>query len=145
MTASGIKLADANVWLALAFDGHIHHETAKSWFETQIDESCALCRVTQMALLRHLTNSKIMGRFVLSQQQAWNTYDDLAQDPRVMFLDEPPALEDEFRNLSQSLSPSHKRWTDAYLTALAKLNAAQLVSFDRGFSSFDGLDFLLLH
>ncbi len=31
MTASGeIKLADANVWLALAFSDHLHHGKAKA-------------------------------------------------------------------------------------------------------------------
>jgi hypothetical protein len=28
MTASGISLVDANVWLAIAVDGHIHHSAA---------------------------------------------------------------------------------------------------------------------
>jgi uncharacterized protein len=144
MTASGIKLADANVWLALSFDDHVHHQSARSWFEAQTDGSCAFCRLTQMALLRHLTNSKIMGEFAQSQQQAWISYDALAQDSRVVFLIEPLAIDAEFRNLSQSPAPSHKRWTDAYLAALAKLTASQVVSFDRGFSSFIGLDFQLL-
>jgi uncharacterized protein len=56
--SGGIKLADANVWLAVAFSDHGHHATARTWFEAQADDSCAICRVTQMALLRHLTNSK---------------------------------------------------------------------------------------
>jgi len=144
MPASGIKLADANVWLALAFSDHMHHESATGWFESQTDSSCALCRLTQLALLRHLTNAKIMGKFVQNQQQAWQAYDKFLNDPRVIFLAEPVAIDVEFRGLSQSLSPSHHRWTDAYLAALAKLNAAQLVTFDQGFSSFAGLDLVLL-
>ncbi len=31
MTVSGISLVDANVWLALAVDGHIHHAAAVAW------------------------------------------------------------------------------------------------------------------
>ena len=61
MKVSGVSLVDANVWLALAVDAHFHPATAKAWFEGQSDESCAFCRITQMALLRHLTNAKIMG------------------------------------------------------------------------------------
>src|SRR6266700_3895850 len=79
-----IKLADANVWLALAFSDHLHHAKGKAWFDGQSDGSCAFCRVTRMALLRHLTNSKIMGPFVQSQQDAWKNYDKLTQDPRVI-------------------------------------------------------------
>ena len=73
--SGGIKLVDANVWLALAFSDHLHHDPAKAWFSAQKDATCAFCRVTQMALLRHLTNSKIMGSSVQSQQGAWRTFD----------------------------------------------------------------------
>jgi toxin-antitoxin system PIN domain toxin len=144
MLASGIKIADANVWLALAFSDHVHHASAQQWFDTQPEGACAFCRLTQMALLRHLTNAKIMGKFVQSQQQAWAAYDVLAKDPRVVFLSDPPGVEAEFRSLSQSASPAHQRWTDAYLAAMAKLSAAQLVAFDRGFKAFADLDFALL-
>jgi predicted nucleic acid-binding protein len=74
MPASGaIKLLDANVWLAVALSDHVHHAKAKVWFESQDDDSCAFCRITQLALLRHLTNARIMGRFVQTQQNAWKT------------------------------------------------------------------------
>ena len=86
----GIKLADANLWLALAFSDHLHHAKAKAWFEAQSDASCGFCRVTQMALLRHLTNARIMGPFVQSQQDAWKNYDKLAGDPRVFFSPSRP-------------------------------------------------------
>ena len=78
--SGGIKLADANVWLAVAFSDHAHHGKARAWFEMQADDSCAFCRVTQMALLRHLTNAKIMGAFVQNQQDAWRSCDKLAKD-----------------------------------------------------------------
>ena len=144
MPASGIKLADANIWLALAYSGHVHHPVAQTWFDTQSNNSCAFCRITQLALLRHLTNSKIMGPFVQNQQQAWAAYDSLSSDPRVTFLQEPATLDAEFRRLTQSSAPSHQQWTDAYLASIAKLSSAQLVSFDRGFGSFAGLDFVIL-
>jgi len=145
MPASGAaKLADANVWLALAFSDHVHHEAAQKWFGAQANASCAFCRVTQLALLRNLTNSKIMGRFVQSQQDAWKAFDRLANDPRVSYLEEPPSLETEFRLRSQSISPSHAIWTDAYLAAFAVVRQAQLVTFDNGFRRFSGLALLVL-
>ncbi len=128
MPASGeIKLADANVWLALAFSDHIHHAKAKAWFEAQNELTCAFCRVTQTALLRHLTNTKIMGEFVQSQQDAWKNYDKLANDPRVVFLPEPSTLEAGFRNFTHAASASHALWTDALLAAFAIASQAQLV------------------
>ena len=145
MPASGvIDLADANLWLALAFSDHAHHGKAKAWFDAQLDGTCAFCRVAQMALLRHLTNSRIMGQFVQSQQDAWRTYDRLAQDPRTVFLSEPPELDARFRSIANSGSPSHALWTDAFLAALAIESHTRLVTFDQGYRRFAALDLLLL-
>ncbi len=145
MPASGaISLADANLWLALAFSDHAHHAAARSWFEAQPDGSCAFCRVTQMAILRHLTHGRIMGAFVQTQQEAWRNFDQLLNDPRVVFLPEPENLEAGFRHFTQAAMPSHGGWTDAYLAAFASGHAAQLVTFDRGFSCFPGLDLQVL-
>lgn len=145
MPVSGmIKLPDANVWLALAFSDHAKHAAAKAWFDSQQDDSCAFCRVTQMALLRHLTNSQIMGKFVQCQENAWRTYEQLADDARVVFLPEPPNVEIQFRALTQSSTPSHRQWTDGYLAALALVTSAQLVTFDYDFKRFAGLDLLSL-
>ena len=145
MPAPGtIKLADANVWLAIAFSDHAHHAAAKNWFDQQDNHACVFCRITQMALLRHLTNAKIMGPFVQSQREAWSIYDKLLADARVTLLSEPPTLEAAFRGLSQAESPSHALWTDAYLAALAIETQSQLVTFDQGFSRFTSLDLLTL-
>ena len=145
MPASGvIKLADANVWLAIAYSDHQHHAGAKAWFDAQAEGVCGFCRVTQMALLRHLTNSKIMGKFVQSQQDAWRNYDKLVNDPRVVFVGEPTTLEVTFRNFTQTASPSHGVWTDAYLAAFAIALQALLVTFDQGFDRFAGLDLVVL-
>jgi hypothetical protein len=34
MPASGISLVDLNIWLALAFDGRVHHATALQRFSS---------------------------------------------------------------------------------------------------------------
>ena len=57
MPVSGIRLVDANVWLALAFVDHVHHQTAASWFEMVGEGEAVFCRITQMALLQHLRRS----------------------------------------------------------------------------------------
>jgi len=137
-------LADANVWLALAYSDHLHHAKAKAWFDAQSENSCAFCRVTQLALLRHLTNSKIMGQFVQSQHDAWKSFDRLVEDPRVILVAEPLVLEGVFRGFTQAFSPSHALWTDAYLAAFAIASTAQLVTFDQSFSQFSGLNWLAL-
>jgi predicted nucleic acid-binding protein len=41
-----LALVDLNVWLALVYDGHVHHPVAISWFEHGGRESAAFCRIT---------------------------------------------------------------------------------------------------
>jgi len=145
MTVSGISLVDANVWLALAVDGHIHHAAAVAWFDGQVEGTCAFCRVTQLALLRHLTNPKIMGAAnVQTQADAWRAFEALAADPRVVYLEEPPGLNTVFKALTQISRPAHKRWTDAFLAAFALALGLDVVTFDADLSGFPGLAVRLL-
>ena len=144
MPASGIRIVDANVWLALAFSDHVHHRASSAWFENIGEREALFCRVTQMALLRHLTNQAIMGKFALSQKDAWKCYDSLCRDDRVAFLDEPPAIEDTWRQLTSSRYQHHGVWTDAYLAAFAICAGLPLSTVDRGFEQFRELTLDLL-
>ena len=139
-----ITLAEVNVWPALVFSDHVHHRKARAWFEAQSDGTCAFCRVTQLALLRHVTNTKIMGQFVQNQPDAWRSYDMLANDPRVLFLNEPAALNAAFRHFTRATAPLHGLWTEAFPAAFLVESQAQWMAFDQGFSHFAGLDLLVL-
>ena len=71
-----MKLVDVNVWLATVWAGHQHHQVAKKWFDQEEDD-LAFCRVTQMALLRMLTNKAITGLEALSRRGAWELFGNL--------------------------------------------------------------------
>lgn len=145
MPASGNSLVDANVWLALAVDAHLHHPAALNWFAGQAEATCAFCRLTQLALLRHLTNGKIMGAAnVQTQEQAWHAYEALAADPRVVYLDEPAGLTPVFKSFTQTPQPAQKRWSDAFLAAFARCLGLEIVTFDADFTNFSGLPVRLL-
>ena len=139
MTASGVELVDVNVWLALVFSDHVHQKKAVAWFDQGQLGQFAFCRITQMGLLRHLTNRTIMGKFVLGQRKAWKVYDQLQLDDRVTFLGEPPKLELQWRALTAAAQPRHRLWTDAYLAAFARVQDISLVSCDRGLGRFRGV------
>jgi hypothetical protein len=81
------------VLLVLSAEGHIHHKPARSWFYAQLTDSVVICRVTQMGLLRLLTNSKALGREVRSIRQAWDIQHTLEADPRVIFANDPETLQ----------------------------------------------------
>jgi toxin-antitoxin system PIN domain toxin len=128
---------DVNVWMALTYNGHIHHRVATEWFES-LGASTRLffCRLTQLGLLRLLTTEAVMGEEeVMSQAGAWEAYDRWLQDDRVAFLNEPPGIEEAFRAGSRSPRPSPKDWADSYLAAFAVTANLSLVTFDRALKS----------
>jgi toxin-antitoxin system PIN domain toxin len=137
-------LPDINVWIALASDRHVHHQTAAAWFDEIESGAAAFCRVSQMGFLRLITNRHVMGADVVTQKEAWQTYQKLSRDQRVTFLNEPADLEDEWRRLTQASSASTNLWTDAYLAAFATRRGLTIVSFDGGFQKTPGISATIL-
>ena len=127
-------LADVNVWMALALAGHVHHATARLWFEEPQTGQIHFCRVTQMGLLRLLTNRKVMGANVLTASAAWDVYSALGKDHRVQYAAEPLQLEEFWRDATRRHTTSPNFWTDAYLSAFASAAGLSVVTFDRGFA-----------
>ncbi len=141
---STTDLLDANVWLALAAEAHTHHERAKTYWQNEAAPRVAFCRVTELAFLRHLTNSAIMGSQVLGPAAAWTKLSQFHALPEVQRLAEPTGLDEQLARFSNLGRTSPNLWTDAYLAAFAKSGGLRLVSFDHGFTRFSGLDLLVL-
>lgn len=137
---------DLNVWVALAFRRHQHYERAKEWFEQLQNETAGFCRLTQLGFLRLLTHPAVMGEEVKSSVEAWRVYDQLLDDPRVIFFSESDseAIEAEFRALTGAKRFSHGQWPDAYLAAFAKVHGLRLITFDRGLIALTGGEAKLL-
>ena len=144
MPKSKICLPDINVWIAFAWQGHIHHETVKPWFAALEPGQAAFCRVTQMGFLRLITNAHVMGPDVLSQRNAWKVYDDLARDKRVAFATESAEIEPLWKSYTQGRFTGTNVWTDAYLAALASAQGKRLVTLDRGLARIKDVDALIL-
>jgi len=126
-----MKLLDVNVWLAAAWARHVQHPVAKRWVDAEDDE-IAFCRVTEMALLRLLTNPVVTSDDVLTRRQAWDVLLALQSDPRVRWLPEPRGLAPLWIAFSKRDDRSHLLWTDDYLAAFAQASGAELVTFDAG-------------
>jgi uncharacterized protein len=124
-------LPDVNVWLSLCSDRHEHHKAAVEWL-AGVREPMYFCRVTQMALLRLLTNPNVMGTDILTPADAIGVYRELRADERVRYADEP--ADAERLSLSMMTSPVAKGsvWIDAWLAAFALSHRSRLVSFDAG-------------
>jgi toxin-antitoxin system PIN domain toxin len=131
MPASTTFLPDVNVWLALASRRHVHAPACGRWLNAIESGEIAFCRVTQMGLLRLLTNETVMGSDVLSSRQAWRAYWTILADERIQFAPEPFTLEQEWRKLTTHNRPTPRIWTDAYLAAFARAGGMRLVTLDR--------------
>jgi uncharacterized protein len=121
-----------NVWVALTYRRHIHYTTARAWLDSVPDDwELCFCRLTQIGFLRLLTTSAVMGGNVFSQAAAWEVYDEWLGKGRAGYLEEPPAIEQVFRSISQSTQSAPKDWADSYISAFAQVSGLQLVTFDQ--------------
>ena len=125
-------LLDIGVWLAAIWSGHIHHPPVVEWFDERTDD-LQLCRVTQMGLLRLLSNPAVMGTDAVTRARAWRIIDQLRADDRVRWAGEPIQLEQTWRAISARDDNSHKLWTDDYLAAFAQTAGMTLVTLDKSF------------
>jgi toxin-antitoxin system PIN domain toxin len=130
-----MHLLDINVWLAMAFQRHVHHAAAAAWFQAA-SGLCFFCRATQMGFLRLASNPSALGPAAVSMADAWRAYDALFSDPKVAFIDEPVATEARWRFLTQATTFTPKVWNDAYLAAFAELVGLEIVTFDKAFPKF---------
>jgi len=137
-------LPDINVWIALTFSAHPHHQQAATWFGKQATGSCSFCRMTQQGYLRLISNAKIFGDDAQTLPKAWKSFDTLMSDERVMFRAAPDTVEQEWRLLTGKKQFSAKIWNDAFLAAFAKQGGLKLVTFDKGFRRYSGLSLTLL-
>ena len=145
-----MKLADINIWVALAILEHSHHEQAVRWFDTiTTPASVAFCRTTQQGLLRLLSNKVMMAGYrlpMVTNAGAWDIYESFLADDRVTFVEESADFAPIWRKLGARNMASTKMWTDAYLAAFALVGGLELVTFDRDFRFYEplGLDLRLL-
>jgi len=134
-------LADVNVLIALLHARHAASGRAIAWLDRQQESSSILlCRVAQMGVLRILTNPAWMKDEALPAAAIWEAWDVLLSDDRFARVEEPPRLEAQWRVLTQDFPAGRCAETDTYLAAFARAGGHRLLTFDRGFRRFEGLD-----
>jgi len=137
-------LPDLNVWLALACPEHSHHGEAVHYWEQQAAEQVLFCTVTALGLVRLVCQPKLMGAAVKTLAEASSLLEAFCQQPGVSLASAEHAGWEVFHQLLRSGVVPHRLCTDAYLAALTIANGWRLVSFDRDFDRFTGLERLVL-
>ena len=122
-------IADANVLLPLLTNGHAHRPAAASWWNAQQDDAVGLCFPVRMALLRLLTNARVMASGTLQPEQAWEVLSQLTCDPRIVLIGEPPVTHARYwrANIARR-EPTPDLWTDAWLAALAQATECEMTT-----------------
>ncbi|MEZ5398518.1 MAG: TA system VapC family ribonuclease toxin [Bryobacteraceae bacterium] len=138
-TGSGPRLVDANVWLALLAPSHEHHAPVRDWYDTLEAGQAGLCRLVHLAVIRLLSNPKVMGPSVITTREAWDVLDSLMDDERVEMWAEPAGLAGVMPKLLRYPVPTPNMVTDAYLAAFAIARECRLATIDGGFDQFAGL------
>ena len=138
------QLLDVNVWVAAAAQHHSHHGVVTGWMDSQ-RQPLAFCRVTQMGLLRNLSNPAALQPDVVTRRGAWRVFEALMADDRVRILSEPDGLESRWMKFSARNDHSYRLWTDDYLAAFAEMAGATFVTLDTAIEArYPSVDVLTL-
>jgi toxin-antitoxin system PIN domain toxin len=137
-------LVDLNVLLGLLTVRHTHHHTCRAWFADLYAGQARMCRLVQLGLVRLLANRTIMRDDALSPLEGWRTVESLLEDERLGFQPDSTEANAIMPRYLRGTAASGKVVNDAYLAALAVSGSMTLVTLDKGFRNFDGLDLLVL-
>jgi len=130
---TSLSFPDINVWLALVASEHVHHASARGWWEAETGR-IGFSRLTQLGFLRLMTTAAAMDGKPLTMAEAWRVHDRLFEDDRVTYMPEPVEAEAYFREYARGRTASPKVWADAWLLAFARAAGGTLVTFDKGLS-----------
>jgi uncharacterized protein len=137
-------LLDSSVWLPLSAPDHVHYARARRYWDHEAAQELVFCRITALALLRHLTNPRILGQAALDGDRAWRALHTWLALPQIALLGEPAGLDELLDRWAGQLDLRGGRWTDAYLAAFAAASGCRLVAFDGDFNVYPGVEFLHL-
>ncbi|MBK1875682.1 PIN domain-containing protein [Pelagicoccus mobilis] len=98
-----------------------------------------MCRMTQQGFLRLSTNPKAMN-IPLTHAQAWKACERFLTEDRIEYAEEPPEIASQWKAYPKNAKFSPKIWNDAYLAAFAKKSAMTMLTFDKGFTAYKGLE-----
>jgi toxin-antitoxin system PIN domain toxin len=128
-------LLDVNVLLALLWPPHEDHVAAQTWFAKTGRRAWATNPITQLGVMRLLTNSSVT-RGAVSAANAIEVVAEAMQHEGHEFW----PLQNQLTGL-KSISGKllgHRQWTDAVLLLQAVERSGTFVTFDSGVSQLAG-------
>lgn len=135
-----MKLVDANVLLYAVNRDSPRHELARSWLDRSLSgrATVGLAWIALLAFVRLSTRSGIFPR-PLTVSGAFDRVDAWLSAGSAVLLDPGPDHSAVMRRLLDPLGAGGNLLSDAHLAALAIEHRCTVVTFDRDFARFDGV------
>lgn len=140
-----MDLPDNNVLINAIRREAPHHARAKQWLEDTLNQGQAvrLFPTVEAGFIRVVTHPGIFDP-PTPPEEAWRFLEILCAAPTVESIAWTPASRQRWAGLCTKLDLAGNDCNDALLAAVAIERKLRLVSFDKGFRRFPGLDLLLL-
>ncbi len=129
-------LLDVNVLLALLWPLHADHVGAQTWFAKTGRRAWATNPITQLGVMRILTNSSVT-RGAVNAATAIEVMAEATQHEGHEFWPLESQLTAGLKAVSGKLR-GHRQWTDAVLLLQAAERRGKLVTFDSGITQLAG-------
>jgi toxin-antitoxin system PIN domain toxin len=136
-----MKLLDVNVVIAAHRHDHPHHGLVRPWFDQMIEvaEPFAVPDPTWASFVRVTTSRRIFSE-PTPLSHAFEFVNAVRAQPAHLVINPGPEAFSTFERLCLEHEAAGDLAADAYLAALAVDQGATLVSLDRDFARFTGLD-----
>jgi toxin-antitoxin system PIN domain toxin len=121
-------LLDVNVLVALFDPTHVHHETAHAWFGRARASGWATCPITELGLIRVLSNPAYPGRRTTASDGRHRLSQFASSGGHVFWPDAFSLRDDQIFDLG---AVGHRQLTDIYLLGTAVANRGALATLDR--------------
>src|SRR5260221_9152671 len=140
---------DTSAWIALTIKSHPLHRSARDWYDGEVlsPGDLLFCRSTEQSFLRLVTQRAVMAHCAIepmTNDEAIAFMEEVYGDPAVGYAEEPPAMRSVWFRLAKRSTASPNLWMDAYLAAFAIAGRMRMVTFDRAFKQFAGLEVTVL-
>lgn len=120
------NLLDVNFLVALVWENHIQHMSARNWLAEHREEPFVTCTLTENSLIRLSMNPVVVGE-VVDFSSACSVLRQLKEHPGHRFW----SMDEDFLTLVRDMHVSgYRQVTDACLLGLAAARNGRLVTLD---------------
>jgi hypothetical protein len=119
-----------NVLLALAWPNHLHHISARAWFENPKRGGWATCPVTQSGFVRVSSNRRVIETARRPEEAIMLLRELTGLEGHAFWTDDTAIARSPWVAAGRLMG--HAQVTDAHLLALTLARGGRLVTFDGG-------------